>query len=117
MSDARFSVASLLRPVNAALAPLIRLGWGNPLPLTYGFTVLEIPGRKSGRVYDIPVVCFSLGDRLAVATVRNQSQWFRNLDATDELHAWWGGRRYRCRGDVACSEGVLKLALVKPAGD
>ena len=81
--------------MNRALAPLFKLGLGAPLPFASGFVVLEIPGRKTGRRYTIPLVGWLAPGRLIVGTFRSQSQWMRNLAAADEVTMWLWGREMR----------------------
>ena len=96
MNDALRGQASLpeiLKPLNEALMPALRLGIANPLPLTSGLVLLEVIGRKSGRVSTVPLVCTDYGELLAVSTVRNNSQWVRNLAANPNASIWLRGRQ------------------------
>ena len=81
-----------LQPLNRVVAPLIKLGFGSPWLFTAGFVVLEIPGRKTGRRYTVPLVGWFAPGRLIVATVRSESQWVRNLAAIEEVKLWVCGR-------------------------
>ncbi len=87
------SLPVLLAPVNEALTPALRLGWINPLPFTTGIILVEVTGRISGRVRQIPLVCTDYGDTLAVSTVRDNSQWILNLAATPVATVWLRGRK------------------------
>lgn len=88
------SLPALLAPVNRMLTPLIRQGVGSPLLLSYGLIVAEIPGRKTGRLYTVPLVAWFAPGRLIVGTVRGNSQWVRNLAAVDVINVWlWGQQR------------------------
>lgn len=90
----QLQLAALLRPVNDTLIPLVRRGFANPLPLGLGLTVLVVPGRKSGRLYEFPLLALATPTGLVVATLRERSQWFRNVQAADHVDAWlWGARR------------------------
>ena len=61
---------------------------------------MEIPGRKSGRLYRVPAVALASGSRLMVGTVRERSQWIRNLAAIDRVEVWLRGRRRMARSYV-----------------
>ena len=87
------SLPEILRPLNEALMPALRLGLANPLPLTSGLVLLEVVGRKSGQMRTVPLVCTDYGRLLAVSTVRNNSQWVRNLAANPEASIWLRGRQ------------------------
>ncbi len=83
----------LLAPINELLTPGIRAGLGNPLPLTSGFVILEVPGRKTGQLRSVPLLCADYGRALVVTTVRGNSQWVRNLAAAGQAFVWLRGRR------------------------
>ena len=83
----------MLEPLNRALTPAIRLGVGNPLPLTTGFVILEVPGRKTGTLRSVPLLCTDYGSALLISTVRGDSQWVRNLAAAGKAEVWLRGRK------------------------
>lgn len=83
----------LMAPINDLIAPGIRLGAGNPLPLTSGLVVLEVVGRSSGEIRSVPLLCTDYGQALVVSTVRPGSQWLKNLAAAGEASVWLRGRR------------------------
>ena len=87
------SLPTLLEPLNTALAPAVRLGFANPLPLGTGIVLLEVVGRKTGRLRAIPLVCRDYGTLLAVSTVRSNSQWVLNLAAIPRATIWLRGRQ------------------------
>lgn len=90
--------------INRFAEPAIRLGIGAPPPVPFGWwsglVVMEIPGRRSGRLYRVPAFALSRRDMLVVSTVRADSQWMRNLAATDRIRVWLRGRDREARAFV-----------------
>jgi hypothetical protein len=85
------TLPALLAPLNEALTPALRQGLASPLPFTGGLVLLEVTGRVSGEVRSVPLVCADYGDVLAVSTVRDSSQWLKNLAAAREAAVWLRG--------------------------
>jgi deazaflavin-dependent oxidoreductase (nitroreductase family) len=102
MADAKPSEAfqkpnAIERMFGQVLMTLIRVG------LVRGhFYVLEVPGRKSGRLYSTPVDPIDWEERLYLVCPRGQSNWVRNARAAGEitLARAFRRRRYEVR-DVA----------------
>lgn len=94
------TLPAILAPLNEALTPALRLGLINPLPFTAGFVLLEVPGRVSGRIRQVPLICMDYGDFLAVSTVRQSSQWVKNLAAASEAHVWLRGAKRAVEAEV-----------------
>ena len=95
MADAglAFRAPSLLERVfNRAFGALVGLGVA---PRDY--YVLQVTGRKSGRVYGTPVSLVSLhGARFLVAP-RGRTQWVRNAEAAGEIALKRGASRAKFR--------------------
>lgn len=87
------SFPRLIEPVNRLLTPGIRMGLGNPLPLTGGLVLLEATGRRSGLTRTTPLLCADYGTALVVTTVRRDSHWVANLAAHPSAFVWLRGRR------------------------
>lgn len=80
------------RTLNRYLEPLIRAGVGAPRLTPVGAIVMETKGRKSGRTYNVPVLASEWSNLLLVSTVREGSQWLKNLAATPQIRVWLRGR-------------------------
>jgi hypothetical protein len=91
---------AVFRKLNRFVKPLVKAGFGSPLPIGLGAVVLESTGRKSGLPREVPVVGLRLGKRVLVSTVRSGSQWVKNLEADDEAAVWYSGRRHDAKASV-----------------
>jgi F420H(2)-dependent quinone reductase len=81
----------LFRALNRVVEPVVRAGMGNTLagPGTF---VIETTGRRSGLPWRVPLLARRIGDTIIVSTIRNRSQWIRNLEHDPNAHAWIAGR-------------------------
>lgn len=68
------------RLANRILAVLLRFG------LAAGYVhMLDVRGRKSGRVYSVPVDLMEWHDRKYLVAPRGNTQWVRNVRAAGEI--------------------------------
>ena len=100
------------RILNQAVLPLVRRGFGSPLPLGFGLVVLETTGQRSGIARSVPVVAFRVGRRVAVSTVRANSQWVKNLEADSAAALWRNGTRRGVVADV-CRSALTVVTLTE----
>jgi len=100
---------------NRALGFLVGLGIGPGY-----MQLLQVRGRKTGRVYSTPVNLLQVGGKLYLVAPRGRTQWVRNAEATGEILLKRGStrRKFRLR-PIPDSEKleILKLYLesYKPA--
>ena len=80
------------RLFNSAIGGLVGLGIG-PAHMR----VLEVRGRKSGRIHSLPVDPLAEGGRLYLVAPRGHTQWVRNAEASREVVLRRGRRRARYR--------------------
>jgi deazaflavin-dependent oxidoreductase (nitroreductase family) len=94
---------------NRALGFLVGLGIGPAY-----MQLLQVRGRKTGRVYSTPVNILEVGGKPYLVAPRGRTQWVRNAEATGETLLKRGRqkRKYRLRA-VADTEKpqILKLYL------
>jgi hypothetical protein len=102
MSDPAASRAKrfLFRALNQLVDPVIRSGFGTPLPLGGGLVVVETTGRATRLPRRVPLVATRVGSRVIVSTVRADSQWVRNLESDASARVWLGGRARPARASV-----------------
>jgi len=114
MNQATPNLPQLLEPLNRAVTPLLKLGFGNPWLFTPGATVLEVRGRRSGTLRQVPLTCYLAGGLMIIGTVRPDSQWIKNLAAADTAYVWlWGKRRAVTK--VAITDNAACLSFISPA--
>ena len=72
--------SGLERFFNVAVGALVRLGIGLP-----NMRVLEVRGRKSGKLYSLPVDLLSREGKLYLVAPRGHTQWARNAKAAGSV--------------------------------
>ena len=106
---------TFFRNLNRVLEPTIRAGIGSPWLVPVGAVVLETVGRKSGRVYNVPVLASEFRGVLVVSTVRGRSQWIRNVAAQPAIGVWLRGSRRDCRAYVVTGGEMRTEGLAEPS--
>lgn len=106
--------ADLLAPLNEAITPLVKAGVAAPFVNPFGLVVLEIPGRKTGLPYTLPLACWSFHNTVVVSTVRSGSQWLRNLAAAESVTIWLRGRRRLATATVIVDGNVTSADEQQP---
>lgn len=82
------------RLFNSAMGSLVRIGIAPS-----HMRVLEVRGRKTGKIYSLPVDLLRQGEALFLVAPRGRAQWVRNAEAQGELTLRRGRQsdRYRLR--------------------
>ncbi len=97
--------------LNKVFGFLVGLGFG--LPYNY---LLQVQGRKSGRIYSMPVNLLEIDGKKFLVAPRGRTQWVRNVEATGEITLKKGSMRQKFRAQAipeAERAGILKLYLEK----
>ncbi len=85
----RFDQPSLVdRVVNRVFGCLVKFGFG----LSHNF-LLEVRGRKTGRVYSTPVNLLDHDGKRYLVAPRGYTQWVRNVIASERATLVRGGKR------------------------
>jgi F420H(2)-dependent quinone reductase len=85
--------ASVFRQVNRVVVPVVKTGVASLLPLGPALVVLETVGRRTHQVRTVPVVALRFGNRVLAGTVRGNSHWAANVDASRSAAVWLSGDR------------------------
>jgi deazaflavin-dependent oxidoreductase (nitroreductase family) len=74
----------------------VLVGWGLGPSHTF---LLEVKGRRTGRVYTTPVSVVEIGATMFLVAPRGRTQWARNVEAAPDVTLARGSRRraYRVR--------------------
>ncbi len=95
--------------LNKAFGILVKLGLG----LRHNYLV-QVPGRKTGRVYSTPVDLLEFEGRRFLVAPRGRTQWVRNAEAAGELVLKRGTERQTFRIRIVPDEKkpeILKAYL------
>lgn len=87
------------------------VGWGLGLPHNY---LLQVRGRKSGRLYSTPVNLLSRDGKRFLVAPRGYTQWVRNAQASGTVSLKRGRRHEEVRLQVVSDEAkpeILKAYL------
>jgi deazaflavin-dependent oxidoreductase (nitroreductase family) len=89
-SDEQFHEPNAIeRIVNRAFGALVGLGLG----LSHNY-LLEVRGRKTGRIYSTPIDLLEAGGRRYLVSPRGRSQWVRNVEASGHTMLRRGSARH-----------------------
>ena len=103
------------RIFNALIGALVRRGIGKPK-----MRVLEVRGRKSGKLYSLPVDLLELSGKLYLVAPRGETQWVRNAQAAGSVVLRRGrdSATYRLRALAGAEKpAVVKAYLVEFQGE
>jgi deazaflavin-dependent oxidoreductase (nitroreductase family) len=103
------------RIINRAFGLLLKLGLG----LKHNY-LLEIRGRKTGKIYSTPVNVLEYREKEYLVAPRGYTQWVRNVEAGSEAALVKAGRREGIKLKAVANEAkpeILKAYLdrFKPA--
>jgi len=116
MSDVRTGATRAgFRLLNQAVLPPAKAGWTAPPPFGNGIVVLETTGRVSGKPREVPVAALRIGNRYVVSTVRGDSQWLRNLEASPQANVLSRGRTVPVTATVR--RGPLSVVVLTPSDE
>ena len=76
------------RVFNRIFGFLVGLGLG----FSYNY-LLQVPGRKSGKIYSTPIDLLELGGKRFLVAPRGHTQWVRNAEAAGEVTLKKGTKR------------------------
>ncbi|MEM7095332.1 MAG: nitroreductase/quinone reductase family protein [Actinomycetota bacterium] len=99
---------TFFRTLNGVVGPLVKRGVASPLPVGFGAVVVEHTGRVSGATYEAPLLGLRVGNRVWVSTVRENSQWLRNVESGEDTAVWLCGRKREVAAQV--QRGPLNVA-------
>lgn len=80
------------RFINRAFGCVVGLGLGPS-----HIYVLEVRGRKSGKIYSTPVDLLELGGKRYLVAPRGRTQWVRNAEVAEEISLKKGSMRQKFR--------------------
>jgi len=83
---------------------------GHGLGFKYNY-LLQVRGRKSGKVYSTPVDLLEVGERKYLVAPRGRTQWVRNAETAGEVTLKKGGSVQKFR--LRALEGTEHLEILK----
>ena len=95
------------RIINRAFGFLLKLGIG--LPHNY---LLEVRGRKTGRVYSTPVNVLEYKGKKYLVAPRGYTQWVKNAEASGEATLVKGAKRERVKLGAVPHEAKAELLKI-----
>ena len=75
------------RGLNQFVEPMVRAGLGAPVLFPAGAIVIEINGRKTGRVSKVPLIAALVGELVVVGTVRRRSNTCNAPSCSEAMRA------------------------------
>ncbi len=84
----------LLGALNQLARPLIKAGLGGPLLTPFGLVVVEIVGRRTGVIREVPLLAFRHRHYLVVGSAQRASNWLANLSQQQHATLWMNGLRW-----------------------
>ena len=78
------------RVFNRAFGSLVGMGLG----FSHNY-LLQVRGRKSGKIYSTPIDLLELGGKRFLVAPRGRTQWVRNAEAAGEVTLKKGSKRQR----------------------
>ena len=96
--------SSLDRIVNRVFGFLVKIGFG----LTHNF-LLEVQGRKSGRIYATPVNVLTHENKRYLVAPRGDTQWVRNVVVSQKATLVRGAKRENVRMRAIADEAKPEI--------
>ena len=94
MAAPGLNINDLMGPLNQLARPLIKAGLGGPLLTPFGLVVVEIVGRRTGVVRDVPLLALRHRRHLVVGSAQRASNWLANLAQQQHTNLWMNGQHW-----------------------
>ena len=100
------------RAVNSVVVgPFTKRGIGAPPVVGMGTVTVATTGRSSGRAHEVSLAAARLGDTLVVSTVRQNSEWVRNLESDPTTTIWLDGCARQAEASVQRLPGLTIVTV------